>query len=158
MARAKIAGHVKTADVASGLFIVRYISADDAFEPPIVTFTLDPTQEQNAEFFLHPDAHEPILWQPGSSLIMRTVRPVKMQIEVTPRRQAGSIAANVKVERLTQGEPINEPEIAKTFDFTGLRLMGPCGRPRRYIRQSERVDRRPIRAVSRGRRFPRVAK
>jgi hypothetical protein len=35
-----------------------------------------------------------------------------------------SLAANVKVERLTQGEPINEPEIAKTFDFTGLRLMG----------------------------------
>jgi hypothetical protein len=124
MARAKIAGHVKTADVASGLFIVRYVSADDAFEPPIVTFTLDPSREQDAEFFLHPDAHEPILWQPGSSLIMRTVRPVKMQVEVTPRRQAGSIAANVKVERLTQGEPINEPEIAKTFDFTGLRLMG----------------------------------
>ncbi len=124
MARAKIAGNVKTADVASGLFIVRYVSADDAFEPPIVTFTLDPSQEQDAEFFLHPDAHEPILWQPGSSLIMRTVRPVRMQVEVTPRRQAGSIAANVKVERLTQGEPINEPEIAKTFGFPGLRLMG----------------------------------
>jgi hypothetical protein len=124
MARARIAGHVKTANVASGLFIVRYVSADDAFEPPIVTFTLDPSQEQAAEFFLHPDAHEPILWQPGSSLIMRTVRPVKMQIEVTPRRQAGSIAANVKVERLTQGEPTIEPEAAETFDLTGLRLMG----------------------------------
>src|ERR1700722_17166313 len=118
MARARIAGHVKTANVASGLFIVRYVSADDAFEPPIVAFALDPSQEQDAEFFLHPDAREPILWQPGSSLIMRTVRPVNMQIEVTPRRRAGSIAANVKVERLTQGEPINEPEAAATFDFS----------------------------------------
>jgi hypothetical protein len=124
MARADIAGYVKTVEVANGLFIVRYVSADDAFEPPIVILSLDLSQAQDAKFFLHPDAQEPILWQPGSSLIMRTVRPVKIQIEVTPRRRAGSIAANVKVERLTQGEPINEPEAAATFDFSGLRLMG----------------------------------
>src|ERR1700685_2503638 len=124
MALASIAGHVKTVEVANGLFIVRYVSPDDAFKPPIVILSLDLSPEQDAKFFLHPDAQEPILWQPGSSLIMRTVRPVKIQIEVTPRRRAGSIAANVKVERLTQGEPINEPEAAATFDFSGLRLMG----------------------------------
>jgi hypothetical protein len=47
-------------------------------------------------------------------------------VEVTPRHQTGSIAANVKVERLIQGEPLDEPaELApETFDFTGLRLMG----------------------------------
>jgi hypothetical protein len=124
MGRAEIAGQVKTVEVARGLFIIGYVSADDAFEPPIVTFSLDPSQEQDAEFLLDPDTDEPILCQPGTALIMRTVRPVKMQVVVTPRRQDGSIAANVKVERLTQGEPIDAPEAAETFDFTGLQLMG----------------------------------
>jgi hypothetical protein len=72
---------------------IRYVSADDEFEPPTVTFAVDPSQEQNAEFILHPDANEAVLWQPGSALIVRTVRPIKMQVEVTPRRQTGSIAA-----------------------------------------------------------------
>jgi hypothetical protein len=126
MARTKAAAQVKTVEVARGLFVVRYVSAEDEFEPPTVTFAVDPSQEQNAEFILHPDANEAVLWQPGSALIIRTVRPIKMQVEVTPRRQAGSIAANVKVERLIQGEPLDEPsELApETFDFAGLRLMG----------------------------------
>jgi hypothetical protein len=125
MARTKAAAQVKTVEVARGLFVIRYVSADDEFEPPTVTFAVDPSQEENAEFILHPDANEAVLWQPGSALIIRTVRPIKMQVEVTPRRQAGSIAANVKVERLIQGEPLDEPaELApETFDFTGLRLM-----------------------------------
>ncbi len=125
MARTKFAGQVKTVDVGRGLFVIRYVSADDEFEPPIVELAIEPSQDDSAEYFLHPDADKPVLWQPGSSLILRTKGPTKIQVEVTPRRQAGSIAANVKVERLTQGEPANEElEVPDTFDFTGLRLMG----------------------------------
>jgi hypothetical protein len=128
MARTQVAAQVKTVEVARGLFVIRYVSADDEFEPPIVSFALEPSQNQSAEFLLHPDAKDSVLWQPGSSLIMRAIRPVKIRVEVAPRRQAGSIAANVKVERLTQGEPVDVPSgsdaSAPAFDFTGLRLLG----------------------------------
>lgn len=128
MAQKNSVAQIKTADIVRGLFIVRYVSADDQSDPPIVTLGFDPPQDQNGQFILHPDASEPVLWQPGSALIMRAARPVKVRIEVNPRRPAGSIAANVKVERITQGEPVDVSAGWETgagdLDFTGLRLLG----------------------------------
>ena len=62
----------KVVDLDRGLFCVQYQSADDETSPPKVVVSPAPGHESEVEFFLHPDADQAVLWQPGSSLILRT--------------------------------------------------------------------------------------
>jgi hypothetical protein len=51
MARTSIAAQVKTVEVARGLFVIRYVSADDEFEPPTVSFAVDRPRNKTPNFF-----------------------------------------------------------------------------------------------------------
>jgi hypothetical protein len=128
MAATKNAGQIKAVDLTRGLFVVRYASAEDEFAPPSVTVAFDLTDARGAEVILHPDMKEPVLWQPGSALIVRATQAVKLLLEVGSARDGGSTAANVKVERLTQGEPAapSKPLAAAqaSLDLAALRLLG----------------------------------
>jgi hypothetical protein len=105
MGRARDERQVKTVDIARGLFIVRYATANDEFLPPKVTLSVDAEQNRNVEFLLPPGARDAVLWQPGTALTVRASATATLLVEVTPARSGGSIAANLKVERLSLGEP-----------------------------------------------------
>jgi hypothetical protein len=128
MARAGFGRQVKTVDIVRGLFLVRYGSAEDQFEAPRVTVSVAREHIRNVEFMLTPDASEPVLWQPGTALVVRASAQATLLIEATPVRPDGSMAANVKVERLSQGEPATvsstqRPAVEKP-DLSRLRLVG----------------------------------
>jgi hypothetical protein len=124
MVRTKSSSQAKTVDIMRGLFVVRYAAADDEFYPPTVKIALDSGTE-NAEFVLHPDASEPVLWKPGTALVVRAAAPGRLQIEVAASREGGSLAANVKVEHLAQGVPPDAHVISGAgAGLSGLRILG----------------------------------
>ncbi len=128
MAQSKSFGQVKTVDLTRGLFIIRYATAEDEFQPPKITIAVDPPAHRGVDFILHPDADDTVLWQPGAALVVRTTSPAKLLIEVTPVHGAGSTAANVKIERISQGEPtavstlVAAPPAA--IDLGAMRVLG----------------------------------
>jgi hypothetical protein len=130
MDREQDAGRLKVVDLDRGLFHIQYQSADDEALPPKVVISPAPDHERKVELLLHPDADQGTLWQPGSSLVVRTSSPAKLHVQVLPQRPNGSKAASVKFEPLTQG---NAPSANRTasWDFetepanvSGLRVLG----------------------------------
>lgn len=86
-----------------GLFFINYRSAEDTLSPPRVTVTPAEGHEQRMEFILHPDATEPILWEPNSGLVVRVNTPGILQVQIQPRVAGGSRAAIVRVEPIKIG-------------------------------------------------------
>jgi hypothetical protein len=98
-------GQRRVVEIERGLFLVRYVAAEDEASPPSVKVSSEPAADRNVSLMLHPDRGDAVLWQPGSSLVVRTMAQSKLLIEVTPAQHDGSGAATVRMERLTQGEP-----------------------------------------------------
>lgn len=98
-------GQTKAVDVEKGLLLVRYATADGGGRPPRVEVVVNPKHRRNVELVLSPEQSEPVLWQPGASLIVRATKPGQLFVEVIPSEVGGSSAATVKLETLTQGEP-----------------------------------------------------
>jgi hypothetical protein len=127
MDRNKDLGQRKVVDLDKGLFCVQYQSADDETSPPKVVVSPAAGHERAVEFFLHPDADQAVLWQPGSSLIVRTNAAVQLHVQVAPLRQNGSKAAAVRFEPLTQGTPVylaRAEQDSATDRTSGVRLLG----------------------------------
>jgi len=93
----------RTAEIGRGLFLVRYVGADDQAQPPRVTIAIEPGSEANVGFVLHPDHSEPVLQRPGTSLVVRAASPGLLGVEVEPQKANGSIAATINIEPLNQG-------------------------------------------------------
>jgi hypothetical protein len=130
MDREKDPGQLKVVDLDRGLFCIQYKSADDEASPPKVVISPAPDHARKVELILHPDADQAVLWEPGSSLIIRATSPAQIHVQVVPQRPNGSKAASVKFEPLTQGTP---PRASRplSWDFEtepaslgGLRLLG----------------------------------
>lgn len=121
----------KAVDLGRGLFCVNYRSAEDSAVPPRVVVAPGPGDEDRLEFILHPDAVEPILWEPNSSLVVRVNTSARLQIQVLPQRAGGSRAAVVRIEPIQPGraadtsrspdEPAREAGVLKR---DGLKLVG----------------------------------
>jgi hypothetical protein len=126
MDRSMDIGQQKVVDLDRGLFCIQYQSADDEMSPPKVVVSPAPGDERKVELILHPDADQAVLWQPGSSLIVRTRSPAQLEVQVIPLRPNGSRAASVKFENLTQGTPTQSHRGRKDQDLEteGLRLLG----------------------------------
>jgi hypothetical protein len=86
-----------------GLFFINYRSAEDLLSPPRVTVTPAEGHEQRMEIILHPDATEPVLWEPNSGLVVRVNTPGILQVQIQPRVAGGSRAAIVRVEPIKIG-------------------------------------------------------
>lgn len=117
----------KLINLDRGLFCVQYQSANDEASPPKVIVSPASGQEQEVELFLHPDADQAVLWQPGASLIVRASAPVQLEVQVVPSRQNGSTAAAVKFEPLTQGTPDHDArdrENSSPGIGSGMKLLG----------------------------------
>jgi len=126
MDRGKDLGQRKVVDLDRGLFRIHYESADDEASPPKVVIEAASGYERKVELVLHPDVDQAVLWQPGSSLIVRTSSPAQLDVQVVPLRPRGSRAASVKFENLTQGTPTQSHRGRKDQDLEteGLRLLG----------------------------------
>ena len=119
----------KIAEIDRGLFLIRYEGADDNAPPPKVTVASDPIDDKNVSLLLDPDSAEAVLWQPGSALVVRAAAFSRLSIEVESLRDSGSTVASVKVERLSQGEPMAEVEprrqaISAPLDLTDFKVLG----------------------------------
>ena len=73
MKRATVPAKRKTVDIDRGLFLVRYRSADDPRRPPSVRIALDADSAPENALITHPDAHEAVLFEPGTALAVRAV-------------------------------------------------------------------------------------
>jgi len=89
MDRSKDLGQQKVVDLDRDLFCIQYQSADDEASPPKVVVSPAPGHEREVQLFLHPDADEAVLWQPGSSLIVRTNAAAQLHVQVVPLPRTG---------------------------------------------------------------------
>jgi hypothetical protein len=116
----------KVVDVDKGLLLVRYATAENESRPPRVKVVVNPKHQKNIELLLSPDHSDPVLWQPGSCLVVRASRPGQLFVEVIPIDDEGSVAATVKIEPLSQGRvvtAIQQPSNSET-EFNRVRLIG----------------------------------
>jgi hypothetical protein len=116
----------KVVEVDKGVFLVRYATAENESRPPRVKVVVNPKHQKNIELLLSPDHKDPILWQPGSCLVVRASQPGQLFVEVIPIDDRGSAAATVKIEPLGQGNAITaiqRPSKSKV-EFSRVRLMG----------------------------------
>jgi hypothetical protein len=98
-------GLQKSVSLERGIFIVRYSAAEDEAFPPKVTVGSGPGSEATVVPILHPEEQEPVLWQPGTALVVQAAEPGLLLVQVTPTRPRGSAVATVKIETLSQGKP-----------------------------------------------------
>jgi hypothetical protein len=120
----------QTVTIGRGLFLVRYATAEDAAQPPVVRVSPDPTPNKHIGILLDPNHSEPVLWQPDTCLVVRALAPGKLTVEVMATQDRGSAAAIVRIEPLTQGTPTaplvraNARLKSLMSEPSGLRILG----------------------------------
>lgn len=87
-----------------GLYILRYVAAEDNVYPPKIEVLVD-GKNNSVELLLHPDSQETALWEPGASLVVCAASTVETEVHVIATMAGGSTAATLRVEPLTQGDP-----------------------------------------------------
>jgi hypothetical protein len=117
----------QTVAINRGLFLIRYAAAEDRARPPKVKISPDPASNKDISFLLHPDDNEAVLWQPETCLVVRTLAPGKLAVQVVPMQEGGSVAATVRIEPLSQGKaaPAQKKGRSKGSHGSGdLRILG----------------------------------
>jgi hypothetical protein len=115
----------KAVEIDRGVYLIQYQTAEDLDAPPRVMVALAPGSEGKVQFVLDPDATEPILWQPDTSLVVRVDSRAQLCVRVVASRPRGSCAATVRVEPIRPGKPYGEqetsylPEAIKRLQITG---------------------------------------
>jgi hypothetical protein len=94
----------QTVAINRGLFLVRYVTAEDEQRPPKVLVASDSNSIDDVSFLLHPDHKEAVLWQPDTCLVIRATTAGKLSVHVIPTHKGGSAAATVRIEPLNQGK------------------------------------------------------
>jgi hypothetical protein len=120
----------KKLNLDRGLFFINYRSAEDTLSPPRVTVAPAEGHEPRMEIILHPDATEPILWEPNSGLIVRVNVPGTLYVQIQPRTPDGSRAAIVRVEPIKLGPAPAAPDrsngigLHKDVATEGFKILG----------------------------------
>lgn len=131
----------QTVTIDRGLFLVRYAAAEDQEQPPTVKLSADPSSNGNVSFVLFPDHDEPILWQPETCLVVRTLAAAKLAVHVQPRRKGGSTAATVRIEALSQGNAaaaMRSPAVSRAaYDLGSFRVLAHLTRVGDVIAKSD---------------------
>jgi hypothetical protein len=113
-------GESKVVTVDRGLFLIEYKSASDETAPPKVVVALPAGQRAPVEILTHPDSDGQTLWQPGSSLVVRALERVNLQVTVRPMRPGTSRAAEVRIQPIGQGTVV----LDRPIDLESVRLVG----------------------------------
>ena len=89
----------KCVPVDRGLYLVRYESAQDVFNPPQAKIIADSGSEQQVLIVSDPRSGISILLAPGTCLVVRANGPARLRIEIVPSCTNGSAAATIKMNR-----------------------------------------------------------
>lgn len=103
----------KVVDIDKGLLLVRYTGAEDEVRPPKVSVVVNPKHERHIQLVSNPLYPDAVMWQPGSCVVVRAARPGQLFVEVAPSEPAGSKAATVQIEALSQGEAIEMRPVSR---------------------------------------------
>jgi hypothetical protein len=103
----------ETVPLGRGLFVLRYVKADDESNPPHFAFSVDPLDRDNLELISGPDAPAE-LTVPGECLVARVLRRSKLIVDVLPHCPGRSVAATLKIERLGCAESMNADQRIRT--------------------------------------------
>jgi len=123
----------QTVAINRGLFLVRYASADDEQRPPTIRISPSPTARKHLQFVLHPDFDEAVLLRPDSTFVVRATKPSMLTVQVIASHTAGSTAATVRIEPLTQDKeaslPVKEAaslqyDLPQPYDPDDFRIHG----------------------------------
>ena len=112
----------KSLDVRRGLFLIRYDSAADTSRPPQLTVAPEGSETSDIEIILPPDAHGPILWSPGGSLVVRAGRAGRLIITIIPAEPGGSTAAEFQLVQLSE-DPLGCRPIGPV-DLSAVKILG----------------------------------
>jgi hypothetical protein len=112
----------KMVAINRGIFLVRYVTAEDEQNPPKVLLAADPASTRDINFLFHPDHKEAVLWHPGTCLAVRAKSAGKLFVQVVPARKGGSAAATVRIEPLDQGNPAPRLMPPKKLDNTPVNV------------------------------------
>jgi hypothetical protein len=115
----------RTITIDRGLFLVRYVAAEDQEQPPRVRLSADPSSKKDIAFVLYPGESEPVLWEPDTCLVVRATAAGKLGVQVIPMEEGGSTAATVRIEPISQGKTAAPPmSNGAAHDLDALRLLG----------------------------------
>jgi hypothetical protein len=118
----------KTVPIGKGLFLVRYETAQDVFNPPQARITPEPGSERQVLIVSDPNSSDSILAEPGTCLVVRAIEPARLRVEVIPNQENGSVAATIKVEPLgrsvTLSAPRPEPPVVRPLDLRNFTVLG----------------------------------
>jgi hypothetical protein len=119
----------KSVNIQRGLYVIRYDSAQDVFNPPRARVDVEPGSEGQVAILSHPDVREPVLTEPGTCLVVRALRPATLRIEMVPGEPNASVAASVRLEPLFDVTrpavgPADAPQGVGSLNLDDLRLLG----------------------------------
>ncbi|MFL9829110.1 hypothetical protein, partial [Rhodoplanes sp. SY1] len=107
-------------DLARGLFVVRYVAADDRSSPPEVMLATD--GHDGPAPVLRREGGDEALRAPGDRLVIRVDQATTIRLAVKPTRPGGSSVARVTIASLSpSGQP--SPDALSSIDAE-LRLIG----------------------------------
>ena len=117
----------RVVDVGRGLFVVRYVAAEDAARPPVVRVTVESSSCEHVDLIFHPDNEDGELSRPGTCLVVIATEPSKLGVEVEPSQRNGSVAAKVNIEPLMQGNPERQRELSPRPELKVLAHVAGIG-------------------------------
>jgi hypothetical protein len=78
-----------------GLYVLRYETAADPTQPPLVTVVCEAGRN---EVILHPDQSRPTMSVPGQALVIRAAETGNVQVEISSSGHSGTLDATLKFE------------------------------------------------------------
>ncbi len=128
--------NIKAVDLERGLYLVRYTSADDPTDAPLVTIS---AEGRGIDILHDPSEESPELWQPGGCLVVNAKTRGRLVITISPALQSRSTRAVINIEPIRSGAlpdaapsaPMRStPQVPRIepVDISSFRLLGHVSR------------------------------
>src|SRR4051794_29337360 len=92
------AASARVVEMRPGLYVLRYISAEDERIPPFIEVSTSSRQRAAVDIVSWPGDPDGVLERPGSVLVISVSARASLRISVHPRVRGGSVAADVRLE------------------------------------------------------------
>ncbi len=126
--------NVKIVNVDRGLYLLRYVSADDVEDAPLVSISAE--TRDVIEILHDPTETLPALWQPGGSLVINAHANGRLRIAISPARRSRSVKAVINIEPIRSGgasgaavpSAARPAPIPERLDLSSFRVLGHVSR------------------------------
>ena len=127
--------NVKAVDLERGLYLVRYATADDPLDAPLVTIS---AEGRGIDILHDPSEESPELWQPGGCLVVHAKARGRLVITISPALQSRSTRAVINIEPIRSGaladaapapmRSMPQPQGVEPVDISSFRMLGHVSR------------------------------